>query len=39
MGGQLVLVDLTKDRGLVVNRLGLPPEKTSWQTRNVTSKG
>src|SRR5579864_5824842 len=39
MGGQLILVDLTEDRGLVVDRLGLPPQKTGRQAGNFAGEG
>src|SRR5580700_3253828 len=39
MRGQLVLVDLTKDGGLVFDGLGLPPQKAGRQARDVAGKG
>ena len=39
MRGRLVLVDLSKDGRLVVDRLRPPPEQTGRQARNLASEG
>src|SRR5690348_232086 len=39
MRGQLVLVDLTEDRGLVIDRLGLPSQKAGRQAGNFAGEG
>src|SRR6266566_8324034 len=39
MRGRLVLVDLSKDRRLVVDCLCLPPEHAGLHARNIASEG
>src|SRR5690348_10767928 len=39
MRGQLVLVDLTEDRGLVIDRLGLPAQQAGRQAGHVAGEG